>query len=216
MLKYSLETLQSMAEFQGNAPDATGTVDVFVPVLNSTIEVCFSLVQDNKLLPRSVETVNDIIGLTNAAYHQLLRLLYDDALRTRDEVEFVDPDKVAALPRKGILARLFGRKPIAPMPRLAPDDPRHPCFLEDGIHSVEANVEWLGLRIDEHRDTHSRLCLLDCRPRWKMSTVSLSSSATACLCRQVRMTSTSKRSTRCRRRPELRRRVASTRSLRVD
>jgi hypothetical protein len=50
---------------------------------------------------------------------------------------------------------------------IALDDPRHPCFLENGINSVGQNVEWLGFRIDEHVETHARLCLLDCLPRWE-------------------------------------------------
>jgi hypothetical protein len=51
----------------------------------------------------------------------------------------------------------------------APDDPGHPCFLENAIDGVEHNVKWLAFRIDEHVKAHARLCLLDYLPRWKMS-----------------------------------------------
>lgn len=112
-------------------------------------------------------TINDIVNLSDLAYHQLLQLLYDDALRTRDEVAFVDTDNSSQLPPSSFIGRLFGREKPAPVVMLAPDDPRHPCFFENGINSVEQNVEWLTLRIDEHVETHARMCVLDCLPRWE-------------------------------------------------
>jgi len=167
MNDYSLETLVSITKFRSDGRDARGTLDLFVPALKARIEVDLNLVNNNQLLPRSVDTINDIVNLSDVAYHRLLQLLYDDALRTREEVGFVDPYRAGPLTRIGLLARLFGRKNVASVVMLSPDDPKHPCYLEDGINSVESNVEWLQFRIDEHSQTHARLCLLDCRPRWE-------------------------------------------------
>lgn len=167
MNDYSLETLESITRFHAEGCDARGTLDLFVAALGATIEVDLNLVNNNRFLPRSVETINDIVNLSDVAYRHLLQLLYDDALRTRDEVGFVDPDRAGPLPRIGFLARLLGRKTVAPMIMLSADDPRHPCYLNDGVNSVDSNVEWLRFRIDEHSETHARLCLLDCRPRWE-------------------------------------------------
>jgi hypothetical protein len=162
-----LESLRSMIQFDGRRQAATGTLDLFIPAFKATVEVRLSLLHSNTLLPKSAMTINDIVDLSDVAYHQLLQLLYDDALRTRDEVAFVDNDHSRQPPPRGLLRRLFGREKNAPVVMLAPDDPRHPCFLENGINSVEQNVEWLAFRIDEHVETHARLCLLDCRPRWE-------------------------------------------------
>jgi hypothetical protein len=118
-------------------------------------------------LPRSATTINDIVQFSDGAYRQLLQLLYDDALRTRDEVEFVDTQNSPQPPHRGFIDRLFGRENPAPVVMLAPDDPRHPCFLENGINSVEQNVKWLAFRINEQVETRARLCLLDCLPRWE-------------------------------------------------
>jgi hypothetical protein len=167
MDNHSLESLQSMIKFDGSNRDATGTLDVFIPAFNATVRIQLSLIHSNTLVPRSVMTINDIINLSDVAYHQLLRLLYDDALRTRDEVGFVDTGNSPQPPPTGFIGRLFGRKRPAPVLMLAPDDPRHPCFLENGINSVEQNVEWLAFRIDEHVEMHARLSLLDCLPRWE-------------------------------------------------
>lgn len=112
-------------------------------------------------------TINDIANFSDLAYRQLLQLLYEDALRTRDEVGFVDTDNSSPLPPSGFIGRLFGREKPAPVVMLAQDDPRHPCFLENGVNSVEQNVEWLVFRIDEHVETHARMCLLDSLPRWE-------------------------------------------------
>jgi len=112
-------------------------------------------------------TIKDIVNLSDSAYRQLLRLLYDDAMRTRDEVAFVVPDNAPQLLANGSISRLFERKKPTPELILARDDPSHPCFLENGTDSVEKNVKWLAFRIDEHVETHTRLCVLDCLPRWE-------------------------------------------------
>jgi hypothetical protein len=167
MNDYSLETLESITTFRTDGRDAYGTLDLFVAALKARIEVDLNLLNNNQLLPSSVETINDIVNLSDVAYHRLLELLHEDALRTRQEVGFVDPDKAGPLPRIRLLDRLLGRKNVAPMVMLSANDPKHPCYLEDGINSVESNVEWLRFRIDEHSETQARLCLLDCRPRWE-------------------------------------------------
>ena len=142
-------------------------MDLFIPAFRATIEIQLSLVHNNTLLPRSVKTINDIVNLSDVAYHRLLKLLYNDALRTRDEVGFVDTDGSPQPPPISFISRLFRREKPAPVVMFAPDDPRHPCFLENGINSVEQNVKLLAFRIDEHVETHARLCLLDCLPRWE-------------------------------------------------
>lgn len=167
MENFSLELLQSTIKFDGNSRDATGTLKLFVRAFNARIEIQLSLIHDSALLPKSAMTINDIVNLSDAAYHQLLQLLYDDSLRKRDDVGFVDIDNSSQPPPSGLIGRLFRREKPAAVVMLAPDDPRHPCFLEDGINSVEKNVEWLAFRIDEHVETHARLCLLDCLPRWE-------------------------------------------------
>lgn len=167
MENFSLESLQSIIKFDGNSRDTTGTLHLFVRAFNATIEIQLSLIHNNALLPKSAMTINDIVNLSDAAYHQLLQLLYDDALRTRNEVGFVDRDNSSQPLPSGLIGRLFRRGKPAAVVMLALDDPRHPCFLEHGINSVEKNVEWLAFRIDEHVETHARLCLLDCLPRWE-------------------------------------------------
>lgn len=167
MANYSLESLQSMIKFEGSSGDATGTFDIFIPAFNATIEIELSLVRCNMLSPRSAMTINDIVNLSDVAYQQLLQLLYEDALRTREEVGFLDPDKSRPPSPGSFFDRLLGRGKTAPVVMLTPDDPRHPCFLQDGINSVEPNVQWLAFRINEHDETQTRLCLLDCLPRWE-------------------------------------------------
>jgi hypothetical protein len=167
MDNYTLESLQPKIRFNGSSRDATGTLALFIPVFNATIEIQLNLKHSNTLLPRSATTINDIVQFSDGAYRQLLQLLYDDALRTRDEVGFVDTQNSPQPPHRGFIGRLFGRETPAPVVMLAPDDPRHPCFLENGINSVEQNVKWLAFRINEHVETRARLCLLDCLPRWE-------------------------------------------------
>lgn len=166
MDNHPLESLQSIIKFDGSSQNATGTLNLFIPAFDATIEIQLSLIHSNTLLPKSAMTINDIVNLSDAAYHQLLQHLYDDALRTRDEVGFVDMDNSTQPPQNSFIGRLFGCETPAPVVILAPYDPRHPCFLEDGINSVEKNVEWLAFRINEHVETHARMCLLDCLPRW--------------------------------------------------
>lgn len=71
---YSLEALESITKFHVDGRDARGKLDLFVTALKARIEVDLNLVNNNRLLPRSVEIINDIVNLSDVPYH-LLQLL---------------------------------------------------------------------------------------------------------------------------------------------
>lgn len=118
---------------------------------------------------KTVATLNDLAALPQSARERIRSMLYDDALRARREVEFGDSAATRRPTSPGFFARLFNRHEPYRFVPLATDDPRHPCYFENGLEDVEQKVEWVGIRINEleNESVRGRFALLDCRPAWE-------------------------------------------------
>jgi hypothetical protein len=101
---------------------------------------------------KTVATVNDVASLNQVARERIRTLLYEDAMRAREDSYFVEPNPPG--------------KKYEFIP-LAHDDPRHPCYFEHGVMDVEQKVEWVGIRINENKDVENRFALIDCYPAWE-------------------------------------------------
>ena len=88
-------------------------------------------------------------------------------MRAKSEVAFGDPNASVEERPKGFLQSLMRRPSKYRFVAIAPDDPRHPCYLPEGADGVERNVQWLEIRINEGDNTESRFALIDCRPSWE-------------------------------------------------
>ncbi len=145
---------------------ATSTIDV--PALGRTFHVTVHLAPGATAVSAStLQTLNEIANLSSGARDQILRLLYDDAMRAKESAQFGDPSPPQEQPPSGFFARLLLRPAKHRFIPLAEDDPRHPCNVPGGPASIGTKVEWLGLRIDENEALKSRFALLDCRPAWE-------------------------------------------------
>ena len=116
---------------------------------------------------KTVETLNDVTMLSAAARECIKSLLHEDAIRARREVVFADPDPPAEPSSLGLRGGLFRPCKQFRSVALAHDDPRHPCYFENGLPDVEQKIKWTGIRITENDDVQDRFALLDCYPAWE-------------------------------------------------
>jgi hypothetical protein len=148
--------------------DSSGVVELHVPAFERMFNVSVQIgVGGSKIADATFQTLNDIANLTSESKTRIFALLYDDALRAKQEIAFGDPNPPSGQPPSSFLPRIFWRPKQYRFVPLDPDDSRHPCHFQNGIDSVEEKVEWLGFRIDENQALKNRFALLDCRPKWE-------------------------------------------------
>lgn len=147
-----------------------GRMELAVPCYGRTFPVEIWLADGRAAISdKTVTTLNDLTTLPPSARERIQALLYQDALRARSEVEFGNPAASTAAPSSGFFARLFKRRSPFHFVPLAADDPRHPCYFENGVGDVEQKIEWVGVRINEIENgcVEGRFALLDCLPAWE-------------------------------------------------
>ncbi|SHG73551.1 hypothetical protein [Massilia sp. CF038] len=160
------EEIGKLVRFQGEAPDMYGQIDLFVPAFERHFPVQIELKGAGAISDYSTRVIADILSMNSAARAKITGLLCEHALKTSQDVRFGEEGGSNSGAPASLLGRLrnrFGKQRFIPIPL---DDPRHPCYLENGSASVEQKVEWLGFRIDERAAVASRLCVLDCRAQW--------------------------------------------------
>ncbi|MDO3620781.1 hypothetical protein HI806_01910 [Ralstonia solanacearum] len=147
-----------------------GRMGLAVPCYGRSFPVEIWLAEGHAAISdKTVATLNDLATLPPSAREGIRAMLYQDALRARSEVEFGDPAASTPAASPGFLAGLFKRRSPFHFVPLAADDPRHPCYFENGVGDVEQKVEWVGVRINEIENgcVEGRFALLDCLPAWE-------------------------------------------------
>ncbi|HEY0064071.1 MAG TPA: hypothetical protein VGC21_18285 [Telluria sp.] len=162
----SSEEIGRSIRIQGEAPDMYGELELFVPAFERHFPIQIDLKHPHGISENSARVIADILSMNGAARKKITGLLYEHALRTGQQVAFGDQDGDSGGAPASLLGRVFGRFAKSRFVPIPVDDPRHPCYLENGIDSVERKVEWIGFRINEHAAVASRMCVLDCRPQW--------------------------------------------------
>lgn len=162
-----IEATLTLASEQG---ELHGRMELAVPCYGHTLPVEIWLADGRAAISdKTVTTLNDLATLPHSARERIRSMLYGDALRARDEVEFGDPAASTPATSSGLFARLFKRREPFRFVPLAADDPRHPCYFENGVEDVERKIEWVGIRINEIENgcVEGRFALLDCLPAWE-------------------------------------------------
>ncbi|MGC8210254.1 DUF6985 domain-containing protein [Ralstonia pseudosolanacearum] len=147
-----------------------GRMELAVPCYGRTFPVEIWLADGRDAISdKTLTTLNDLATLSQSARERIRAMLYQDALRARSEVAFGDPAASTPATSSGFFARLFKRRSPFHFVPLAADDPRHPCYFENGVGDVEQKVEWVGVRINEIENgcVEGRFALLDCLPAWE-------------------------------------------------
>ena len=153
---------------QGNGLYATAELELAVPALRKTLKVAISMAEAALTLSdRTLQTLNDLANMTPESGVRIRELLHADALRAKKESAFGRLTRPPEQPPQGLLRRLLWRPAKYRYVEVAPDDPRHPCYLPKGADSIDEKVTWLEVRIDENFEVEQRFALLDCRPEWE-------------------------------------------------
>lgn len=143
-----------------------------LPVMGGTSDVIVSVpLGAEHVSDKSICTINDLLAMGDDARRAIRQLLFDDAGRTAQEVAFGDPERMRGGASKhsfGFFDRLFKKGPPKfEFVAIELDDPRHPCYFENGITSVDAKVKWVSAHIYEQDETPHRYARLFCYPEWE-------------------------------------------------
>ena len=130
--------------------DSYGGLEIEVPAFGRTFKVVIHLADGaDTVSDKTARSIDDIANLTSESRCRIRKLLYDDAMRARQEVAFGDPTAPPEEAPSGFFRRLFRRPGKYRFVALGLDDPRHPCCFKNGVEGVDEKVQWLEFRIDE-------------------------------------------------------------------
>lgn len=154
----SQDEVSNLVRIEGEAPDAYGELDLFVPAFKRRIRVHIELRDHRGISEQSAKVIADIMTMDAGTRSRINGLLYEHAIKSRD----------ATLPSGGgILQRLSRFRAQRRLASLNINDWRHPAYFENGVDSVDEKVDWLEFRIDERARVKNRLCVLACRAEWE-------------------------------------------------
>jgi hypothetical protein len=158
--------LEEFTYRSGSSGSGTQTT-ITARVRQRTLKVAITIAEAAPTISdRTIQTINDLANMTLESRARIREMLYADAVRAEKEAAFGNPTPPPERPPRGFLRRLLWRPTKYRFVELAPDDPRHPCYLPNDADSIDGKVTWLEFRIDENFDVEQRFALLDCRPEW--------------------------------------------------
>ena len=168
MVSLSRSIFESKAKVVRSGEDIYATIDLYVPAFEQSFEVeVYLAIGAEAVSDRTLQTLGEIAGLSLEARSSIRLLLYEDAMRAKEDVAFGDPSPPPETPPTGFFRSLFWRPSKYRFVALAQDDPRHPCYFPGGAETVESKIQWLGFRVDENEPVTDRFALFDLRPAWE-------------------------------------------------
>lgn len=168
MAHLTKEQIQALLRLEGKLPSLLGVFDLYVQGFGTNVEVSIALGnnQSMDLSDRTVQTINEIANLTEDHYQQILRLVFADAMKLKDELGWGDPTPPPETPPANWLRRLFWRRSTAA--ELTLDDPRHPLFGINTPEDIHERIKWEGFHVDDDQETLERIAFLTCYPPWEL------------------------------------------------
>lgn len=118
------------------------------------------------VLPKTVQTIGDLLRMGPSQRQRIRELLHADALRAADSADYCEP-MPAPKPRSlwDWLLRRPGPSPFVVIERMSP---HHPCHFIDGANGVDAKVQYEHIELSEHHDElQQRFAILHCLPAWE-------------------------------------------------
>lgn len=164
------EQIQARLRLKGKLPSLFGVFDLYVQGFGMNVEVSLALGNNQSLdlSDRTVQTINELANLTEDHYKQILHLVFDDAMRLKDELGWGDPTPPPETPPSNWLRRLFWRPSKFRFVELSLDDPRHPLFGINTPEDIHERIKWEGFHVDDDQETVERIAFLTCYPAWEM------------------------------------------------
>lgn len=163
------EHIENLVKLEGKLPSLLGVFDLYVRGFGASFEVSIALGNNESvdLSDRTVQTINEIANLTEDHYKHILRLMFDDAIKLREESGWGDPAPPAKASSSNWLRRLFGGSSKLGYVELAANDPRHPLFGINMPEDIHARIKWEGFYVDDDQETAERIAFLTCYPPWE-------------------------------------------------
>jgi hypothetical protein len=168
MAHLSKEQIQALLRLEGKLPSLLGVFDLYVQGFGMNVEVSIALGNNKSkdLSDRTVQTINEIADLTEAHYQQILRLVFDDAMKLKDELGWGDPAPPPQAPPSNWFRRLFSSQ--SKSDELTLDDSRHPLFGINTPEDLHERIKWEGFYVDDDQETVERIAFLTCHPAWEV------------------------------------------------
>jgi hypothetical protein len=163
------EQIQSRVRLEGKLPSLLGVFDLYVKGLGGNFEVSIALGNNTSidLSDRTVQTINEIASLTEDHYKHIKRLMFDDAMRFKEDSAWGDSTPPPKPAPTNWLRRLFAGPSQFRFVELALDDPRHPLFGINTPEDIHARIKWEGFYVDDDQETAERIAFLTCYPAWE-------------------------------------------------
>lgn len=159
--------VEAQMQIERRGLSATGELTLAVPGWGHSFRVLIELLEGaNAVSDQTVQALAELQALSPEAVLRIRELMFEDLQRaSHDHVGYVQLPPPA--PPASFWQRLFWRAPPAQFVEIPLDDPRHPCYLEHGIDSLDAQIDWQHARIDENEETQRRFVLLDSITTWE-------------------------------------------------
>lgn len=163
-IAFTKQQVDALLGQDGNVREFTRAFPTFLQPLSVSI----SLANPSEGVQfKTVETLNELLRLGESQRHRVRELLFEDALRARENAAYGDPDAPRIPLKKSLWEKFTGQATAYQFVAMAIDDPRHPCKFRDGIDSVDEKVKYTGWEITEDNSRRHRFAVLHCYPQWE-------------------------------------------------
>ena len=163
------EEVESLLKIKGSSTLWFGTFDLFVKSFGRSVEVSISLCGNSRTLTeRTVQIVNEVANLSREHYEHILRLMFDDAMRWKQENT---SDESRPTPEPGPLSwlrQLLGLPNSYEYVEMSDQNPKHPLFGIKTPEDLEAIIKWENICIDDSQESEKRIAFLTCHPPWEV------------------------------------------------
>lgn len=119
------------------------------------------------VLPKTVETLNDLLRIGESQRDRIRKLLFEAAMRARESAAYGDPDAPKIPLKKSLWEKFTGQAPALHFVAIDVGDPQHPCHFRDGVNGVDEKVKYTGWEITEDDTCQHRFAVLHCYPQWE-------------------------------------------------
>lgn len=161
------EEIESRLEIRQDSTIWFGEFDLFVHGFGRNFELSITLCGNFRTLTdQTIQTVNEVANLTREHHEYILRLLFDDAMREKEDTSWNQQQPVTETGPIGWLRRFFQLPIRHEYVAMSDDNPEHPLFGVKTPADIEARIKWENICIDDGQETVKRVAFLTCSTPW--------------------------------------------------
>ena len=146
-----------------------GTFDLFLKGFGRSIEVSIQLCGNSRTLTdRTIEIVNEVANLTREHYEHILKLMFDDAMRAKEETSYNERQPTTETGPLSRLRQFLGLSSRYESVEMSDQNPKHPLFGIKTPADIERIIKWENICIEDEQETVNRFAFLTCYPPWEI------------------------------------------------